>query len=332
MASYPVQRTVRAALAAVAVIALVGAVPAAPAAADPVPPNASEALRRYNELTTEAEKLNEEHLRAQDDLSKAQGELDQANRDLDDARRAQDDLRGQVDLLTEASFEGARFNQLSAILVSESQQDFLNRMSALGVLAGENSRAMADLGAAVAKADDAARRATDAAANATKAIDDIGQRKAALDARITEARDAYRALPKSERDALADEGFTGEVPVPPGQAGEALAFALEQRGEDYVYGSNGPDTWDCSSLMQAAYRSAGIAIPRTTYGQATIGRAVSLNEVKPGDLVIYYADRHHVSMVVDGIRAVHASTEGVPVKIQDIESIGPINTIRRVVG
>ena len=332
MASYPVQRTARTAVAvAVALVLVCGSV-APRAAADPAPPNASEALQRYGELATQAEALNEEHLRAQDELTKAQDELDRANRDLGDAERAQEQLRGRVDLLTEAAFEGARFNQLSALLVSESQQDFLNRMSALGVLAGENAQAVADLGAAVDEADDAARRATEAAGSATRAIEEIGQRKAALDQQITEARDAYRALPKSDRDALADEGYTGHVPVPPGQVGRALAFALSQRGKPYVFGSNGPDTWDCSSLMQAAYRDAGISIPRTTYGQATIGRAVSLDEVKPGDLVIYYAGQTHVSMAIDGIRAVHASTEGVPVKIQDIESIGPISTIRRVVG
>ncbi|CCH29944.1 NLP/P60 protein [Saccharothrix espanaensis DSM 44229] len=332
MASYPVQRTVRAALAASAVFALVGGLSLPQAAADPVPPNASDALKKYNDLAMEAEKLNEEHLRAEDDLTKARTDLDQANRDLDTAQRAQTDLRGHVDLITEASFEGARFNQLSAILVSDSQQDFLNRMSALGVLAGENAEAMQGLSDAVGKADDAARRATDAAANADKAISDIDQRKSALDQQITEARNAYRALPKSERDALGADGYLGEVPLPPGQIGQAMKFALAQRGKDYVFGSNGPNTWDCSSLMQAAYRAAGIAIPRTTYGQATIGREVSLNDVQPGDLVIYYSGQTHVSMAIDGIRAVHASTEGVPVKIQDIESIGPISTIRRVVG
>ncbi|MEU4804727.1 NlpC/P60 family protein [Actinosynnema sp. NPDC023587] len=319
-------------MAASAVLALLAGLSLPLAAADPVPPNASEALKRYNDLAMEAEKLNEEHLRAQDDLTKARADLDQANQDLGTAQQAQTELRGHVDLITEASFEGARFNQLSAILVSDSQQDFLNRMTALDVLAGENAEAMKGLGDAVDKADDAAHRATDAAANADQAISDIDQRKSALDQQITEARTAYRALPKAERDALGAEGYTGHVPVPPGPIGTAMTFALAQRGEPYVFGSNGPDTWDCSSLMQAAYREAGIAIPRTTYGQATIGRAVPLNEVKPGDLVIYYSGQTHVSMAIDGIRAVHASTEGVPVKIQDIESIGPISTIRRVVG
>ncbi|MFE2754669.1 NlpC/P60 family protein [Actinosynnema sp. NPDC059335] len=334
MASTTAQRTVRAALTATAVSVLIGAVPPLPhAAADPeAPSNASEALRKYNELSTQAEALNEEHLRAQEALTNAQGALDQANRDLTAAQQAQESLRGQVDLLTEASFEGARFNQLSALLVSDSQQDFLNRMSALGVLAGDSAEALQGLGEAVDRANDAARRATEAAGAANQAIADIDQRKAALDGQIAEARDAYRSLSPAERAALNNAGDMSEIPVPSGTAGRALAFALAQRGKDYVYGSNGPDTWDCSSLMQAAYRSAGIAIPRTTYGQATIGRSVSRNDVKAGDLIIYYSGRTHVAMAIDGLRAVHASTEGVPVKIQDIESIGPVDVIRRVVG
>ncbi|NUT50147.1 MAG: glycoside hydrolase [Saccharothrix sp.] len=330
MPSKSAQRTVRAALTVTAVSALIGAaLPFPSAGADP---DASEALRRYNELSHEAEVLNEEHLRAQEALAGAQGALDQANRDLGSAQEAQEALRGQVDLLTEASFEGARFNQLSALLVSDSQQDFLNRMSALGVLAGENAEALQGLGDAVDLANDAARRATEAADAATKAIADIDQRKAALDGQITEARNAYRSLSAAERAALNNAGDMGPIPVPAGAAGQALAYALQQRGKDYVYGSNGPDTWDCSSLMQAAYRSVGISIPRTTYGQATVGRSVSRNEVKAGDLIIYYSGQSHVAMAIDGLRAVHASTEGVPVKVQDIESIGPVNVIRRVVG
>ncbi|WP_033438085.1 C40 family peptidase [Saccharothrix sp. NRRL B-16314] len=334
MASNPALRTVRAALTATAVTALVGAtMPFHHAAADPVlPPNASEALKKYNELSMQAEALNEEHLRAQEALGNAQGALDQANRDLAAAQQSQEALRGQVDLLTEASFEGARFNQLSALLVSDSQQDFLNRMSALGVLAGGNAEALQGLSDAVDLANDAAHRATDAADAANQAIIDIDQRKIALDGQITDARNAYRSLSAAERSALNNAGDMSAIPVPAGQAGQALAFALAQRGKDYVYGSNGPNTWDCSSLMQAAYRSAGITIPRTTYGQATIGRSVSRNDVRAGDLVIYYSGQTHVSMAIDGIRAVHASTEGVPVKVQDIDSIGPISVIRRVVG
>ncbi|KOX23244.1 glycoside hydrolase [Saccharothrix sp. NRRL B-16348] len=333
VASPPAQRTVRAALAATAAAVLTAGIAAPQAAADPaVPANASEALKKYTELAGQAEKLNEEHLRAQDDLKAKQGELDQANGDLTGARQAEEQLRGQVDLLTEASFEGARFNQLSALLVSDSQQDYLNRMSALGVLADGNAEALAGLSKAVTDADDAQRRATDAANAATEILDDIAQRKSDLDKQVADARAQYDRLSSADKATLASPGDTSRIAVPAGTAGKALEYALAQRGDDYVFGANGPDQWDCSSLMQQSYRHAGVSIPRTTYGQAGIGRRVSRGEVKAGDLIIYYADQHHVAMAVDGVRAVHASTEGVPVKIADIDSIGPINTIRRIEG
>jgi cell wall-associated NlpC family hydrolase len=85
-------------------------------------------------------------------------------------------------------------------------------------------------------------------------------------------------------------------------------------------------------LTQASYRAAGITIPRVTYTQATTGRGVSRGEIKPGDLIIYYSGQSHVAIAIDNARAVHASTEGVPVKIANIDDIGPISVIRRIVG
>jgi cell wall-associated NlpC family hydrolase len=205
-------------------------------------------------------------------------------------------------------------------------------MSALGVLADDNAEALANLSEAVTHADDAQRRATEAADAAAKIADDIAQRKSDLDQQVDDARAQYKQLSSADKALLSNPGDTSRIAVPAGTAGKALEHALAQRGDRYVFGANGPDEWDCSSLMQQSYRAAGVSIPRTTYGQAGIGRQVSRGEVKAGDLIIYYADQHHVAMAVDNVRAVHASTEGVPVKIADIESIGPVNTIRRIEG
>ena len=334
----PGRRT--AALAAAVVAALTVPMPAV------AQPDASDALATYEELSREAERLHEEHLKAQDDLKAKQAELDRADADLADsarlgerARADQEAFRGQVDLLTEASFEGARFTRLSALLVSDSQQDFLNRMSALGVLAADNEEALGRLSAAVddaeratAGAQDAQGRAATAAGEAERLVADLAGRETALDRQVEDARAQYRSLSATDKAVLATPGDTSDVAVPPGAAGVALDFALAQRGEEYVFGANGPDTWDCSSLTQAAYREAGVTIGRTTYAQATAGRAVTRAQVQAGDLIIYYAGRSHVAMAVDDVRAVHASTEGVPVKIADIDSIGPISVIRRLVG
>ncbi len=328
------------ALAAAVVVAALAA--PAPAVAQP----ASDALAEYERLSREAERLHEEHLEAQEELAAKRGELDRATADLTEAARLgetaradEEAFRGRVDLLTEATFQGARLDGLSALLVSGSQQDFLNRMSALGVLAADSEEALGRLSAAVDSAElartgarDAQQRAAAATGEAERLVAELAERESAAQRQVSDARAHYRSLSAADKATLAAPGDTSAVAVPAGAAGAALRFALDQRGEPYVFGSNGPDSWDCSSLTQAAYRAAGVSIPRTTYTQATVGRAVSRAEVQPGDLIIYYAGQSHVAMAVDGVRAVHASTEGVPVKIADIDSIGPISTIRRVVG
>ena len=80
------------------------------------------------------------------------------------------------------------------------------------------------------------------------------------------------------------------------------------------------------------FAAAGFSIPRTSGGQAGVGRVVTRPEVRAGDLIVYYSSRSHVAMAVDNARAVHASTEGQPVKIAPIDAIGPIATIRRIEG
>ncbi len=328
MVSQPSSRTVRGALVATAAV-VAAALPTAPATAQP---SQADALTKYNELSEKASQLNQDHLKAQGDLAAKQAELDKAKGDLAVAQKAEDSLRGQVDVLTESTFQGARFNQISALLVSDSQQDFLNRMSAINILASDNADALKGLTDAVNAADNATKTANEATEASKKLLGEIEAKKADLDKQLAEAKAQYQSLSSTVRNQLLQNGDMSKISVPAGTAGRALQFALDQRGKAYVYGSNGPDTWDCSSLIQAAYRSAGVTIGRTSYAQATAGRAVSRSEVKAGDIIVYYSSQSHVAMAVDGIRAVHASTEGVPVKIADIDSIGPISVIRRIEG
>jgi len=84
----------------------------------------------------------------------------------------------------------------------------------------------------------------------------------------------------------------GSAAIPPGLAlsgsaagNQAARFALAQLGKPYVWGSGGPTSWDCSSLVQAGWASGGVAIPRTTFAQVNTGTPVALAEARSGDLV-----------------------------------------------
>jgi cell wall-associated NlpC family hydrolase len=346
VASQRLKRGLRGAMAATAVAAAAVGVLPVPAGAQPnTPANASEALKKYNELAEQATKLNEELLRAEEQRNANQTELDKANADLaqatqagDQARTDEETFRVRVDKLTEASFEGARFNQLSALLVSDSQQDFLNRMSALGVLASDNNESLERLSGAVDAAEDARQKAADAQGRAqtatdeaVKIADDVKRRQTELQGQITVVKDQLTRLTAQERTTLTSVGERVTTTVSGDAAGVALQFALSQQGDMYLYGATGPDRWDCSGLTSKAYAHAGVTIPRTSGGQAGAGRAVSRGDVRAGDLIIYNGG-NHVGMAVDNGRVVHASTDGVPVKVVPLENPGSIYAMRRIAG
>ena len=96
-------------------------------------------------------------------------------------------------------------------------------------------------------------------------------------------------------------------------ADAAVNFAMAQIGKPYVYGATGPDSYDCSGLVQAAWAAAGVTIPRTTYEQAAQLDQVPEYNLRPGDLVLYYGGSH-VGMYIGGGMVVHAPTEGDVVK------------------
>ena len=67
---------------------------------------------------------------------------------------------------------------------------------------------------------------------------------------------------------------------------EVITFALAQLGKPHRYGATGPDTYDCSGLIQAAYESNGVQLPRTTFDQVDVGSPIySTDELQPGDLL-----------------------------------------------
>ncbi|MFE9169928.1 NlpC/P60 family protein [Streptomyces kebangsaanensis] len=134
-------------------------------------------------------------------------------------------------------------------------------------------------------------------------------------------------------------------PAPPGPASDsayamyatkaekALAFARAQIGKPCVWGASGPGSYDCSGLTQAAWRAAGVTLPRTTRDQAHAGTAVPLAEARPGDLVLLASpsgDTDHVGVYVgDGVM-IHAPGPGAHVREESIHRDGE-TSVHRVV-
>jgi cell wall-associated NlpC family hydrolase len=311
------------------------ALAAPPALAQPPAPpeTASEALKQYKELASQAEHVNEDLLAAKNDLAIKQAELDKASAELaqahqieSDAHAQEEQFRGQVDALAAASFQGARFNNLSALLTGGSQQDFLDRASALSILASDSKEALDRYTGAVDQAADARNRAADAQRRAEEAksaaeqlTNEIAQKKADLDARAAEAEKAYKRLSAQERQALAGpvDRAVYLAPAGSGAAGKAMEVAMAQIGKPYVYGADGPDSFDCSGLTMYAYAAAGVSLPHSSRAQYGYGTPVAYGQWQVGDLLFYGGSAstiHHVALYIGNGNIVHASTSGVPVK------------------
>jgi cell wall-associated NlpC family hydrolase len=114
-----------------------------------------------------------------------------------------------------------------------------------------------------------------------------------------------------------------------GSASSAVDFALAQVGDAYVYGAAGPSAWDCSGLTMAAWGAAGVSLPHSSTMQSSMGTAVSVSDLQPGDLVFYYSPVSHVGMYIGNGQLVHAANPSSPVEVVSVTSM-PITTARRV--
>ncbi|WP_228771435.1 C40 family peptidase [Actinokineospora iranica] len=333
----------RSALSVTAVVAVVSFSPtpalAQPPAPLPPPTTASEALQQFQQLSEQASKVNEDLLKAKTDLDAKRAEYDKATADValageteKQAMALEEQFRGQVDLLASASFQGARFNKISALLTGSSADDFLERASALNVLAADNQEALEKYTSAVATATDARklaedgqRRAAEAKAAAEKLTADVTKTHDDLQAQIKQVEQAKNRLSVKELAVLGGPKDDGVYLAPPGAAGRAMDVALAQRGKPYVWGAEGPGSFDCSGLTLYAYRAAGVSLPHSSRAQFGYGKSVSRSELIPGDLLFYGGSAstiHHVAMYIGDGRIVHASTTGVPVKTDTIDGGG----------
>ena len=105
---------------------------------------------------------------------------------------------------------------------------------------------------------------------------------------------------------------------------------MSQRGKPYVWGADGPGSYDCSGLTQYAFKAAGIALPHSSRLQSGMGQAVSRDQLQPGDLVFFYKPVSHVGIYIGNGQMVHAPTSGDVVKVAKIDSMGGYVGARRI--
>jgi peptidoglycan DL-endopeptidase CwlO len=155
-----------------------------------------------------------------------------------------------------------------------------------------------------------AERDAAAAAAAKEAKKDLADAKAEATKKAEAARKAAaeRATRNAERTTLASTSASSSSSTSSstatGSAAAVIAFVKAQIGDAYVSGGTGPNSWDCSGLVQTAFKQVGIDLPRVSQDQSTAGTQVSLDNLQPGDILYWGSagSAYHVAVYVgDGM-------------------------------
>ncbi|MFD6421505.1 C40 family peptidase [Streptomyces sp. NPDC060198] len=196
-----------------------------------------------------------------------------------------------------------------------------------------------------AAAESASKTAAKAKAEAVRKAEAKKKAEAAAKAEAEEkAEAAERASRSSARTTLsASSGSSGSSATATttaatssssssvsGSAAAVVAFAKAQIGDAYVSGGTGPNSWDCSGLVQAAYASVGVSLPRVSQDQSVAGTQVSLSNLQPGDILYWggAGSAYHVAIYVGDGQFVGAQNSSTGTVQRDLSYDQPTGAVR----
>jgi peptidoglycan DL-endopeptidase CwlO len=207
-------------------------------------------------------------------------------------------------------------------LVVQAQRDAAaaEAKAARAAVVSRQKAARAELVRRQKKLRDRLARGTSAGATGRGGGDIAGQEPASRPSPSARPNRNARLLPvedQSEAQLAVEAGVEASVPTSPGAA-SAVRVALSQVGKPYVWGAEGPNSFDCSGLMLYAWRAAGKSLPHSSRAQLSATRRVSIGQIRPGDLVFFGSPIHHVGMYIGNGNMVEASRRGVPVRVRSV--------------
>ena len=257
-----------------------------------------------------------------------------------------DTVKRQIGSLAIAGYQTSGMSTTAQLLLSPNPDQFLSQASTAQAFAGQQDTALRRYQQAQGKLTDlqASEQTELAALQAVKGQQDA--LKAQIQTNLDAAEKVLDKLSANERKRIdqenADEAEKARkerptregdrmdnIKVPAsGRAGAAVAAALSQLGDPYVWGADGPSSYDCSGLMMYAWGKAGVSLSHSSKAQAGEGRRVSKDQLMAGDLVFYYSPISHVAMYLGNGRIVHAPRPGKSVQIASLDEM-PFSTAVR---
>jgi cell wall-associated NlpC family hydrolase len=313
----------------------------APVAATAAPPRtAAEAIAAAEKAANELAAIDEQVHEAELIVAQQQTTAQAAARSAAVAQARLSAYEPQLRAIAQSGYTGKTQSRVAAFLTSDSATELVQQMTTLDMIATHTNSVITEVAAAQAAAAEAQAAAAQATATAQAGLAELEKQQAEVKKRVADYEQIYARL-TADQQATVNNSLAGpalaapaldSLPLAPSSAaGIAVKTALAQVGDRYVWGTSGPDTFDCSGLTSYAYAAAGVALPHSSRAQATLGRAVSRAELQPGDLVYFYSPISHIGLYIGDGMMVHARTSGRPVAVTSVDMNG-YRGARRIVG
>jgi peptidoglycan DL-endopeptidase CwlO len=318
----------RAAAVAVSVLTVTGVVASGGIAGAQPQPTISQVNAKLKKLTQKENWLIQRFDQVNLDLASARQRLVLVNREVAKDRVAMQRERDQIAQIASTVYENGSMTSTAALLTSNNPQKLLSQSAILIHLSTDNHTQLQQFIATdrqlIATQQLAKRTETAIAAIKNK----LAKQRATLTKVIKQQQAILATLTAQQRKAQlggnpspGGGGGGGGTPRPSNsQAGKAVAFAYAQLGCPYVFGGTGPchQGFDCSGLTSSAWAYAGVSIPRTSYGQASLP-SVARSNLQPGDIIEFAGDSH-VGLYIGGGWLIDAPTPGMNVEKVSLNS------------
>ncbi|MFI9260718.1 NlpC/P60 family protein [Streptomyces sioyaensis] len=300
--------------------------------------------KKIDALYRKAEQATDAYNAAKEQVDVQQKQIVQLARTIDATQHKLAALKRQAGALASAQYRGGGLPAEAKLVLNADPERFLDNatlarkgqlaakrvMSQLAHLKGDLQRYSASATDRWEKLEANRKKKESAQRDIKKQIDAAKELESRLAAK---EKDRLKKLEDEQafkqQQKWLDSGVLDDISNKASAEGKkAISYATAQIGKDYVWGAEGPDTFDCSGLTLRSWQAAGRTIPRTSQEQWRQLPRVALKDMRPGDLIIYFSDASHVGMYLGDGAIVHAPRPGRQVTITGAGSMPILGVVR----
>ncbi len=320
-----------------------------PASAAPAAVTIAEAKAQIEQLEVEASAIDQQWVGVKEQLDAGQERFERKQADLKAQAAKVERVKRQVGQVALAQFQNRNVDTAAQIFFNSDSDNFMSQISTVEKVSENQNTVLQDFQEQQAALAELQHSSQTDLATLTEQEKQLAKLRADSDAKVAESKRVLAQLSKAERAALAaaekkaaadakakaEAATPTPVPSSPADAttpeapaatdssrgAKAVAFAKSQLGKPYRFGAAGPEAYDCSGLTSAAWKKAGVELPRTSQTQIRAGKSVSRSELQAGDLVFYYSDISHVALYVGNDQIIHSPNPSSRVKYADVDSM-----------